>query len=78
MFRPIIISGKKYFERLYTIFITFCETFFHAYFVTDMRYDSILSVSLSHVCSYLSVQVSYKSFEIIPITSLIGCIVSRL
>jgi len=41
MFRPIIISHKKYVERLYTIFITLCETFFHAFYVTDMRYDTI-------------------------------------
>jgi len=41
MFRPIIISDKKYVERLYTIFITLCENFFHAFYVTDMRYDTI-------------------------------------
>jgi len=39
--RPIIISDKNYVERLYTIFITFCETFFHAFYVTEMRYDTI-------------------------------------
>jgi len=31
----------KYEERLYTIFSTLCETFFHAFYVTDMRYDTI-------------------------------------
>jgi len=41
MFRPIIISDKKYDERLYTIFITLFETSFHAFYVTDMRYDTI-------------------------------------
>jgi len=49
MFRPIIISDKKYVERLYTIFITLCETFFHAFYVTDMPYDTI-SVSWIKAC----------------------------
>jgi len=50
MFRPIIISDKKNVERLYTIFITLGETFFHAFYVTDMRYDTI---SLSFITSCL-------------------------
>jgi len=50
MFRPIIRSDKKYVERQYTILITLCETFFQAFYVTDMRYDT-LSVRLSQVCS---------------------------
>jgi len=41
MFRSIIISDKKDVERLYTIFITLCETFFNAFYFTDMRYDMI-------------------------------------
>jgi len=30
-----------YVERLNTIFISLCETFFHAFYVTDLRYDTI-------------------------------------
>jgi len=41
LFRPKDISDKNYVERLYTIFISLCETFFHAFYVTDMRYDTI-------------------------------------
>jgi len=48
MFRPIIRSDK-YFERQNTIFITLCEAFFHAFYVTDMRYDAI-SVSWIKSC----------------------------
>ena len=41
MFSPVIRSDKKYVEREYIIFITLCETFFHEFYVTDMRYDTI-------------------------------------
>ena len=41
MFRPIIRSDKKYVERINTIFINQSETFFHAFYVTDLRYDTI-------------------------------------
>jgi len=49
IFRPIIRSDKKYVERLNTIFISFCETFFHAFYVTDLFYDTI-SVSWIKSC----------------------------
>ena len=38
---PLIKSEKKYVERLNTIFITLCEAFFNAFYVTDLRYDTI-------------------------------------
>jgi len=41
MFRPIIISDKKSIERINTIFITLCETFFNAFYFTDFCYDTI-------------------------------------
>jgi len=41
MCRPIIRSDRKYVERINTIFIALCETFFHAFYVTDLRYDTI-------------------------------------
>jgi len=50
MFRPTIRSDKKYVERLNTIFISLCETFFHSFYVTDLRYDTIY-VSWIKSCS---------------------------
>ena len=55
MFRPIIISDKKYDERLYTIFITLFDTFSHAFYVTVMRYDTIF---VCFIKSYLYLIIS--------------------
>ena len=49
MFRPIIRADKKYVEHLNTIFITLHEALFHAFYVTDLRYDTI-SVSWIKSC----------------------------
>ena len=57
MFRPIIRTEKKYVERQFTIFITLCETFFNAFYFTDMRYDTIF---ISWIKCFVSVCQSYR------------------
>jgi len=52
IFRPIIRTDKKHVERRYTIFITLCETFFHAFYVTEKCVMTRFPlVGLSHVCN---------------------------
>jgi len=61
-FRPIISSDKKYVERLNTIFISLCETFFHAFYVTDLRYNTI---SVSWIKSCLLLIISARKLKVV-------------
>jgi hypothetical protein len=66
MFRPLIRTDKKYVNGEYTILVTFCVRFFHAFFVTDRFVIAGLpSIGESRVYSSFSVQLRHKTFVII-------------